>query len=61
MYKPKVIPTLLVGQTTAAQVHAVQVQTQTAPTTRLMTDVERAALNDAYLIDRAYRADGELV
>lgn len=59
-YKPKVTPKLLVNQTTPAQIHAVHVAAQTAPTTRNMNVDERAAINDAYLMDRVYRADGEL-
>jgi len=59
-YKPKVTPKLLVGVTTPVAIHAVHVAVQAAPTTRLMSDDERACCNDAYLMDRAYRPNGEL-
>lgn len=60
MYKPKVIPKLLVNVVTPVAVHAVHVAIQSAVTTRLLSGDERAAVNDAYLTDRLYRANGEL-
>jgi hypothetical protein len=59
-YKPKVVPKLLVGVVTPVAVHTVHVSIQASPTMHLMSDDERLAVNDAYLMDRLYRVNGEL-
>lgn len=60
-YKPKVVPKLLVGLTTPVQIHSEHLILQASPTVKLMSDDERLAIIDAYLLERVYRPNGELV